>query len=102
MTSTNMDENIFRIHTYSQMELAKLNFPETVHAAFAVVNFRNLMKRTPDLLNELEEARYKTHDKVFTPYQVAIIIRYWGEPWLKQQGDNYLFDNRKLFTWQSL
>lgn len=75
-----MNETIFRIRPYSKKELAKLYFPETAHAASAVANLRNLMKRNPDLLDELEGARYRTHDKVFTPRQVAIIVRYLGEP----------------------
>lgn len=75
-----MNETIFRIRPYSKRELAALYFPETVNAETAVANLRNLMKRNSDLLGELEKARYKPHDKVFTPRQVAIIVRYFGEP----------------------
>mgnify|MGYP002549496983 CR=1 FL=1 len=80
MTSLNMNENIFRICPYPKKELTKFSFPETAHVASVVVNFRNLMKYNPDLLYELEEARYRAHDKVFTHRLVAIIIRYLDEP----------------------
>lgn len=46
----------------------------------AVANLRNLMRRNPDLLHELANARYKAHDKIFTPKQVGIIVGYLGEP----------------------
>lgn len=75
-----MIETTFRIRPYSKRELAMLYFPETANADSAVANLRNLMKRNSDLLDELEDAHYKTHDKVFTPRQVVIIVRYLGEP----------------------
>lgn len=75
-----MIETTFRIRPYSKRELAGLYFPETAHAASAVANLRNLMKRNPGLMDELEKAHYKPHDKVFTPRQVAVIVRYLGEP----------------------
>ncbi len=75
-----MNEPIFRIRPYSQKELVKLYFPDTRNEDSAVANLRNLMKRNPDLLEELAAACYKPHDKVFTPRQVSIIVRYLGEP----------------------
>ena len=75
-----MIETIFRIRPYSKRELAMLYFPDTMMAESAVANLRNLMKRNPELLRELEEAHYKPRDKVFTPRQVGILVRYLGEP----------------------
>lgn len=75
-----MIETTFRIRPYSKRELAMLYFPDTKLAESAVANLRNLMKRNTDLLRELEEARYKPHDKGFTPRQVGILVRYLGEP----------------------
>lgn len=75
-----MNETTFRIRPYSKRELAKLYFPETANAESAVANLRNLMNRNPELKDELVEVRYKAHDKVFTPKQVSIIVRYLGEP----------------------
>lgn len=75
-----MNKTTFRIRPYSKRELAKLYFPETANAESAVANLRNLMNRNPELKDELTEVRYKAHDKVFTPKQVSIIVRYLGEP----------------------
>lgn len=75
-----MTETNFRVRPYSKRELARLYFPGTARIDSAVVNLRNLMKRNPDLMDELEKTRYKPHDKGFTPKQVAAIVRYLGEP----------------------
>lgn len=75
-----MKEMTFRIRPYSKRELAQLYFPDTVNGETAVANLRNLMRRNPDLLHELANARYKAHDKIFTPKQVGIIVGYLGEP----------------------
>lgn len=75
-----MNEMRFRIRPYSKRELAKLYFPDTANGETAVANLRNLMRRNPDLLSELVNARYKVHDKTFTPKQVGIIVGYLGEP----------------------
>lgn len=75
-----MNESIFRIRPYSKRALAKLYFPSTKNEVTAVANLRNLMLRNPDLTAELADAHYKPYDKVFTPRQVGIIVRYLGEP----------------------
>ena len=75
-----MNETTFRIRPYSKRELARLYFPETVHADSAVANLRNQIRRIPDLVRELAEANYRTHEKVFKPKQVGILVRYLGEP----------------------
>lgn len=75
-----MNEPAFKIRPYTKRELACLYFPFTENEETAVANLRNLMKRNPELANELESALYRTHSKVFTPLQVRIIVRYLGEP----------------------
>jgi len=75
-----MNETTFRIRPYSKRELAKLYFPDTVNEESAIANLRNLMKHNPNLLAELKEANYKTHNKTFTPKQTGIIVHYLGEP----------------------
>ena len=66
-----MNETTFRIRPYSKRELARLYFPETVHADSAVANLRNQIRRIPNLVRDLAE---------FTPKQVGILVRYLGEP----------------------
>lgn len=75
-----MNETTFKIRPYTKRELAGLYFPSTKNEESAVANLRNLMKRNPKMVAELKEAGYKPRDKVFTPRQVAIVVRYWGEP----------------------
>ncbi len=75
-----MNETSFRIRPYSKRELAELYFPETGNARSAVANLRNLLHRNPELIRELGEASYKSRDKMFTPKQVSILVRYLGEP----------------------
>lgn len=75
-----MTTSTFKMRPYSKKELAALYFPDTAQSATAVANLRNLMRRNPALLDELTEALYKPRDKIFTPRQVRIIIRYLGEP----------------------
>lgn len=75
-----MNETNFRIRPYSKRELARLYFPDTVNEDSAIANLRNLMKHNPDLLAKLKRAHYKTHNKIFTPKQVRIIVSYLGEP----------------------
>lgn len=75
-----MNNTTFRIRPYSKRELAKLYFPDTINEESAIANLRNLMKHNPDLLAELKGAYYKTHNKIFTPKQVSIIVSYLGEP----------------------
>lgn len=75
-----MNELTFRIRPYSKRELAILYFPCTKNVESAVKNLHNLMRRNPDLMNELAEARYHPRCRMLTPLQVRIIVRYLGEP----------------------
>jgi hypothetical protein len=75
-----MNESAFKIRPYTKRDLARMYFPDTASDESAVTNLRNLMLRNPHLLAELDEALYRSRDKVFTPRQVAILVRYLGEP----------------------
>ena len=75
-----MNDFHFRIRPYSKRELARLYFPDTVNDESAVANLRNLIRRVIGLGEELKEAGYKPYDKIFTPKQVGILVRYLGEP----------------------
>lgn len=75
-----MDELTFRIRPYSKRELARLYFPDTLLDESAVANLRNLIKRNPELLEELKKAHYNPHNKILTPRQVSIIADFLGEP----------------------
>jgi hypothetical protein len=75
-----MNEFEFKIRPYTKRFLARMYFPDTPSDESAVANLRNLMARNPRLMAELDEALYRPRDKVFTPRQVAIIVRYLGEP----------------------
>ena len=75
-----MNDMTFRVRPYSKRELAKMYFPDTAQAETAVANLRNLMRRSHEMTDELAAAGYRPRDKVFTPRQVAIIVRYLGEP----------------------
>ena len=75
-----MDTNVFKIAPYTKRELAKLYFPNTKNIDSAVANLRNLIKRNPELREELYNTGYHPYSKLFTPRQVRIIIGILGEP----------------------
>ena len=79
-TFMTMNDMTFRVRPYSKRELAKMYFPDTAQAETAVANLRNLMRRNNDMMCELAAAGCTPRAKVFTPRQVAIIVRYLGEP----------------------
>lgn len=69
----------FNIRTYGVKELALLYFPNNLPAS-AVSQLKKWIKKNADLLNALVQAGYTSCQKIFTPLQVAILIRYLGEP----------------------
>lgn len=75
-----MNDSHFRIRPYSKRELARFYFPDTANDESAVANLRNLTRRVPGLDKELKATGYKPRDKIFTPKQVGILVRYLGEP----------------------
>lgn len=77
---TEKEETVFRVRAYSKWELAALYFPETVDPRVAVTNLRNLIRRNPELREELSAAHYRPRDRMFTPLQVRGIVEYLGEP----------------------
>lgn len=60
-------------------EVACALFPDTGRRN-ALRRFRYMLKTDPSLWNELTEARFHAHQRVFTPQQYAILVRYIGEP----------------------
>ncbi len=76
----NMNETEFRIRPYSKQELAMLYFPHCTRPKTAVANLRNMIQRCSGLPEALEAAGYRIYDKIFTPKQVRLIVKYLGEP----------------------
>ena len=71
-----MNETTFRIRPYSKRELARLYFPKTANIDSAVSNLR----RNSEVMEKLHAAGYRTHNKIFTPKQVRIMVETFGEP----------------------
>ncbi len=66
-------------NVFSVAEVALMFFPESLPQN-ALRRFRYLLKGDPDLWNALSEARFHSHQRMFTPMQYEIIIRFLGEP----------------------
>lgn len=64
---------------YSVAEVALLFFPESLPQN-ALRRFRYLLKGDPALWQALTEARFRSHQRMFTPMQYEIIVRFLGEP----------------------
>lgn len=75
-----MNETTFRIRPYSKRELARLYFPETANIDSAVSNLRLWIRRNSEVMEKLHAAGYRTHNKIFTPKQVRIMVETFGEP----------------------
>jgi hypothetical protein len=73
-----MDDK-FKIKSYGYGELAQLYFP-TIAKQSATVQFRRWIRINNNLLDELNLAGFKRYQKMLTPKQVEIIIKYIGEP----------------------
>lgn len=72
-------EEKFRIRSYGYGELAQMYFP-TITKQSATVQFRRWIRINNKLLDELTLAGFKRYQKMLTPKQVEIIVRYIGEP----------------------
>ena len=70
----------FHVRSYAKRELARMYFPDSPSDEAAVTNLRNLIRRNPELMDELRRASYRPHDRGFTRGQVRILVRYIGEP----------------------
>jgi hypothetical protein len=73
-----MDDK-FKIKSYGYGELAQMYFP-TITKQSATVQFRRWIRINNKLLDELSLAGFKRYQKMLTPKQVEIIVRYIGEP----------------------
>lgn len=70
----------FEIKSYGFAELAGLYRPN-LSSKNAMRTLKSWMTRTPGLLNELKATGFNPLQiRTLTPRQVAIIIRYLGEP----------------------
>ena len=69
----------FEIRAYSKKELALRYFPTSTHAT-AVCHLKAWLKRCAPLCAALEATGYNKHTKCFTPLQVALIVKYLGDP----------------------
>ena len=72
-------EDKFKIKSYGYGELAQMYFP-TITKQSATVQFRRWIRINNKLLDELSLAGFKRYQKMLTPKQVEIIVRYIGEP----------------------
>ncbi len=73
-----MDDK-FKIKSYGYGELAQMYFP-TITKQSATVQFRRWIRINNKLLDELSLAGFKRYQKMLTPKQVEIIVRFIGEP----------------------
>lgn len=60
-------------------EVAETFFPDS-STPNALRRFRYMLKTDPELWQALTEARYRSHQRVLTPRQYAIIVRFLGDP----------------------
>lgn len=76
----NRGDGAFRLRPYSKRELAALYFPLTKRPSAAVANLRNMIKGCKELVDELQKCRYRSHCRMLTRRQVAVIVDFLGEP----------------------
>ena len=71
--------DIFPLRAYGKAELAQLYFPDA-DPVVAANRLRRQIERAYGLLQALEPTGYPSRAHFFTPRQVAIIVRFLGEP----------------------
>ncbi len=64
----------------SKSELAQAYFPNTASPETARRNLARWIRTYPELITELEENGYRKRQKLLTPLQVSIILKFLGEP----------------------
>ena len=69
----------FRVKAYMKMELASLYSPSSQDNA-ALQNLYRWMKRNSPLMEELYALGYNKYRHSFLKQEVAIIVKYLGEP----------------------
>lgn len=66
-------------NVFSVAETALMFFPESLPQN-ALRRFRYMLKGDPALWQALQEAHFHSHQRMFTPLQYGILIRFLGEP----------------------
>lgn len=69
----------FKIRTYGWQELAILYAPDLTPES-AGKRLSSWIRFNPKLTHELQESGWKKGQRVLTPRQVQILIKYLGEP----------------------
>lgn len=72
-------EEKFKIRSYGFGELAQMYFPQITKQS-ATVQFGKWIRLNENLKIELKAAGYKRWQKIFTPKQVEILVKVFGEP----------------------
>ncbi len=70
----------FIIKPYGKSELALLYFPKTDSPHTASNHLMSWIRRNPILVEELRKLGYRKSAKFFTPNEVALVVKYIGEP----------------------
>ncbi len=70
----------FKIKAYSKSELALCYFPDATSPHTAVNHLMSWVRQCPGLMAELQKLGTKKAAKYFTPKEVALIVKYLGEP----------------------
>lgn len=74
-----MQEEKFKVRAFGYGELAQIYFPQITKQS-ATVQFRRWIRINEDLQKELKASGFKRFQKLLTPKQVEIIIKFIGEP----------------------
>lgn len=79
MNRTEIEEHTFRPKAYTKAELAMMYNP-TQCITVALKTLARWIQSNPALVEELNAVSYNKYRRSFTPKEVAIIVRYLGEP----------------------
>lgn len=74
-----MQEEKFKVRAFGYGELAQIYFPQITKQS-ATVQFRRWIRINEELQKELKDSGFKRFQKLLTPKQVEIIIKFIGEP----------------------
>ncbi len=74
-----MQEDKFKVRAFGYGELAQLYFPQITKQS-ATIQFRRWIRINNSLQIELTSNGFRKFQKMLTPKQVEIIIKYIGEP----------------------
>lgn len=74
-----MQEEKFKVRAFGYGELAQIYFPQITKQS-ATVQFRRWIRINEELQKELKASGFKRFQKLLTPKQVEIIVKFIGEP----------------------